>query len=166
MTAADLKGYLSGVRPAGTCKWIARCPAHDDRSPSLSITQAGDRILVKCWAGCSAPDIMREMGLSLADLFTHKQYKPSAISLRRQRAEENLQSWRKSEVRRVAEELRGRDAIIRAINATVVEEKMTHEEAAISLEYEYRGYSALEYRFERLLRNQDTLQQWRESRLS
>jgi putative DNA primase/helicase len=41
-----------GARKAG-CGWTARCPAHDDRSPSLSIRDADDnKVLVHCHAGC------------------------------------------------------------------------------------------------------------------
>ena len=32
--------------------WTARCPAHDDRDPSLSIRDAGGKVLVRCHAGC------------------------------------------------------------------------------------------------------------------
>lgn len=47
--------------------WVAKCPAHDDRTPSLSITEAGDgRVLVHCHAGCSQSaviDALRNWGL-------------------------------------------------------------------------------------------------------
>lgn len=46
---------------------MARCPAHDDRSPSLSISETRDgRILVKCFAGCpqlAVIDALRARGL-------------------------------------------------------------------------------------------------------
>src|SRR5262245_34571439 len=48
---------LSQVRSAGTDRWTARCPAHEDRSPSLTIRQTHDRILIHCWAGCTAAEI-------------------------------------------------------------------------------------------------------------
>ncbi len=39
--------------------WIAKCPAHDDRKPSLSIDEGTDgRALIKCHAGCSTDDVM------------------------------------------------------------------------------------------------------------
>ena len=51
-------------------KWNAKCPAHEDRSPSLSIKALDDgRVLVHCHAGCSAHDVMAALGLSLRDLF-------------------------------------------------------------------------------------------------
>ncbi|MBN6742209.1 hypothetical protein JKG47_17095 [Acidithiobacillus sp. MC6.1] len=46
---------LDGVKKTGPDKWIARCPAHDDKRPSLSVKQADDgKVLFKCWSGCSA----------------------------------------------------------------------------------------------------------------
>jgi len=49
----------------------ARCPAHgSDRNRSLSIAVADDgRMLLKCFAGCSALDVVHAIGLELKDLF-------------------------------------------------------------------------------------------------
>jgi putative DNA primase/helicase len=50
--------------------WKAKCPAHDDRVPSLSIKEGSDgRVLLHCHAGCSIDDILRALGLTLRDLF-------------------------------------------------------------------------------------------------
>ena len=50
--------------------WACRCPAHDDRNPSLSIGTGDDgRVLLHCHAGCSAQTIAERIGLSMADLF-------------------------------------------------------------------------------------------------
>jgi hypothetical protein len=38
--------------------WIARCPAHDDREPSLSIRVSGGKVLVRCHAGCAQRDVI------------------------------------------------------------------------------------------------------------
>jgi len=46
--------------------WMARCPAHDDCNPSLSIKVDGDRVLVHCHAGCTQQaviDVLRADGL-------------------------------------------------------------------------------------------------------
>lgn len=49
---------------------MARCPAHDDREPSLQISEGADgRVLLKCFAGCSVEDITRVMGITTRDLF-------------------------------------------------------------------------------------------------
>jgi putative DNA primase/helicase len=51
-TAAGLARALGGHCNARG--WMARCPAHDDRTPSLSITDGAEgRILLTCFAGCS-----------------------------------------------------------------------------------------------------------------
>ena len=41
--------------------WLARCPVHDDRTPSLSIAQAEDRVLVHCHAGCSQEAVINAL---------------------------------------------------------------------------------------------------------
>lgn len=71
MTAADrLLSRLEGVRQTGPGRWIAKCPAHDDRSPSLSIRELADgQLLLHDFAGCAAADVVQAAGLSLADLF-------------------------------------------------------------------------------------------------
>lgn len=48
----------------------AACPAHADKTNSLSVSQASDgRVLIKCFAGCSAEQIVKKVGLTMADLF-------------------------------------------------------------------------------------------------
>lgn len=65
---------LEGVRPRGRGKWSAHCPAHKDKSPSLSIAEGVDgRILLHDFAGCSSNDIVAALNLALKDLFpTHQ----------------------------------------------------------------------------------------------
>ncbi len=51
-------------------RWTACCPGHGDKSPSLAIRELEDgRILVKCFAGCSAEEIVESVGMRLTDLF-------------------------------------------------------------------------------------------------
>lgn len=64
-----LLARLEGVRVTGR-GYSARCPAHKDRSASLSIAEGRDgRALVKCFAGCEVHAIVHAVGLELADLF-------------------------------------------------------------------------------------------------
>jgi len=54
-----------GGHCAGT-GWVAHCPAHNDRRPSLSITDREGKILVCCHAGCSQAEViaaLRRRGL-------------------------------------------------------------------------------------------------------
>ena len=61
---------LQGVRRNGS-GWLARCPAHDDHKPSLSVSVGRDgRALIKCHAGCTVEDIVRTLGLQMTDLFS------------------------------------------------------------------------------------------------
>ncbi len=61
---------LDKVRTSGNGKWMACCPAHQDRNPSLGIKLLDDgKILINCLSGCSPGDVMAAIGLSLKDLF-------------------------------------------------------------------------------------------------
>lgn len=65
-----LLSRLERVRQTGPGRWIARCPGHDDRGPSLSLCETDDgRTLIHCFAGCELGAILAALGLTLADLF-------------------------------------------------------------------------------------------------
>ena len=50
--------------------WTARCPAHQDKGPSLAVREADDgRILVHCFAGCETANVLGAVGLDMTDLF-------------------------------------------------------------------------------------------------
>jgi hypothetical protein len=69
MTIDELLGRLDRVRKTKD-GWIARCPAHEDRTPSLSIARGeGRQILLRCFAGCLLDDILGRLALKVADLF-------------------------------------------------------------------------------------------------
>lgn len=63
-------GRLDGVARSGK-GYKARCPAHGDKTPTLSL-KAGDdgRVLIHCFSGCQIEDIITAMGLSMSDLFS------------------------------------------------------------------------------------------------
>lgn len=66
----NLLSRLQKVKPNGKHRWMACCPAHADRTPSLSITeQQNGKISVKCFAGCSGEEIMNAIDMSLAMLY-------------------------------------------------------------------------------------------------
>jgi hypothetical protein len=68
---------LDGVRPSGK-GYSCRCPAHDDKSPSLYVSQDDDRVLMYCFAGCEVKDICHAIGLKVSDLFMDKKKMPPA----------------------------------------------------------------------------------------
>ena len=65
----ELLSKLNRVREVKPRQYIAICPGHHDTKPSLSIKQADDKILLKCFAGCTTEAIVQAMGLTLDDLF-------------------------------------------------------------------------------------------------
>lgn len=64
-----LLSQLSKVRPNGHGQYVACCPAHEDKHPSLALRHTDGKILLKCFAGCSAYEVVAAVGLSLSDLF-------------------------------------------------------------------------------------------------
>ena len=67
MTAREIAIALGGRRAGNG--WLARCPAHEDRSPSLSISDVDGRVLIHCHAGCKFEDIVAAVGMRPTDLF-------------------------------------------------------------------------------------------------
>jgi len=66
------KGYR--VKYTGKNSYMAQCPCHEDKEPSLAVSEGDDgRVLLKCFAGCNTEDIVAELGLSMADLFPPKE---------------------------------------------------------------------------------------------
>ena len=65
---ALIRDRLAGVRKSGS-GWIAQCPAHPDKSPSLSIREGERGVILKCWIGCTVPAIVDALGLRQSDLF-------------------------------------------------------------------------------------------------
>ena len=64
-----------GCRPrqTGTNKWAALCPAHNDSSPSLSVSTGKDgRALLHCHAGDNLTSITNALGISISDLFVKR----------------------------------------------------------------------------------------------
>ena len=68
MTTEGVLGRLEGVRRSAR-GWMARCSAHDNRRPSLSVREGKRRVLLKCFALCTETEIVGAMGLALSDLF-------------------------------------------------------------------------------------------------
>ncbi|QXP90021.1 DNA primase [Methylococcus capsulatus] len=76
----ELLARLDAVRRTGDGRWLARCPAHADRSPSLSIKLADDgRILVHDFAGCPVEDVLAAVGLEVKDLFPPRDPPPEGF---------------------------------------------------------------------------------------
>jgi hypothetical protein len=71
VTADVILSRLDAVHQVAHGRWRARCPAHDGKNRDvLSIGETSDgTVLVKCFHGCSAADVVGAVGLQLQDLF-------------------------------------------------------------------------------------------------
>lgn len=74
MSADALLSRLEKVKPTGRGRWQARCPAHDDRGPSLAVRELDDgRALVHCFAGCDVSEVLAAVSLPIGALFPERQ---------------------------------------------------------------------------------------------
>ena len=66
---SDFSSRLANVKTIKCGQHLACCPAHDDQHPSLLVTEADDRVLIHCRAGCPTSDVLAAMGLDYSSLF-------------------------------------------------------------------------------------------------
>ena len=73
MTAENLLSRLDKVRKTGADSWVACCPAHNDKSPSMTVKELADgRVLMHCFAECAPEEILGAVGLTFDALFPPK----------------------------------------------------------------------------------------------
>jgi len=66
-------GKLDGVRKCAGY-WKARCPAHEDREPSLTVGRGTSQpVVLNCHAGCDRDAILAAIGLTFADICTPRE---------------------------------------------------------------------------------------------
>lgn len=64
---------LQGAKQTAPGRWLARCPSHEDHSPSLSIRELDDgRVLIYDFAGCDTQTVLEALGLEMAALFPER----------------------------------------------------------------------------------------------
>lgn len=93
-TTQHILAKLKKTRQVGSNRWMARCPAHPDKNPSLSIRETPDgRVLLYCFAGCTTEAVLAALGLSFNDLFPERQkcYKRPSYSERQQASQQRAQ---------------------------------------------------------------------------
>jgi len=56
---------------------VALCPSHDDKNPSLTASCNGEKILVKCQAGCTFKEIVTAVGMKQSQFFIPKEKTPT-----------------------------------------------------------------------------------------
>lgn len=73
MSAADFISRLDKVRETSRGNWIARCPAHNDKNPSLTIREMDDgKVLLHCFAECEPHEILSAVGLDFDAVFPQR----------------------------------------------------------------------------------------------
>lgn len=74
MKIEEFLSYLKNVKRVRENEYMALCPAHNDKKPSLSVglSENKKQILLHCYAGCSAEDILNAVGLKKKDLYDNK----------------------------------------------------------------------------------------------
>ena len=72
---------LERVRKSSGNNWTARCPAHQDKDPSLSVSVADGKVLLMCHAGCLTFDILQSVGLQWSDVFEEEGHADRDMSL-------------------------------------------------------------------------------------
>lgn len=69
MKLDTLLSGLRKVRKTGPDSWVACCPAHADKSPSMTVKATPETILIHCFAGCSTAEILGAVGMTFDDLY-------------------------------------------------------------------------------------------------
>lgn len=73
MAVDALLSRLQGVKKTGPDRWLAKCPSHEDKRPSLSVRELSDgRVLIHDFGGCGTDAVLSSLGLQLGDLFPEK----------------------------------------------------------------------------------------------
>ena len=87
MSVEAILAMLEGVRSTGSSKWVALCPVHGDKSPSMGIKERSDgAVLINCFAcGANGMDVAEAAGFSVSELFPPDSSRPSGPT-REQRA--------------------------------------------------------------------------------
>jgi hypothetical protein len=73
MRIEDFLSRLKKVRKTGANNWIACCPAHDDKNPSMTVGIGDNQgIIIHCFPGCSPAEIVWALGLELHELMPER----------------------------------------------------------------------------------------------
>jgi hypothetical protein len=95
MRAAEFATRVAQARRHGD-HYAACCPAHEDRSPSLTFRDGQRGLLMHCWAGCDVVEIARAVGVGVADLFfSPGEQEWPARRRRSPQPETRQQAWRR-----------------------------------------------------------------------
>jgi hypothetical protein len=81
MSVDKLLSRLDGVHQVAHGRWRARCPAHDGKNRDvLSVGETNDgTVLLKCFHGCTAAEVVKAVGLELHDLFPASEWMTTGV---------------------------------------------------------------------------------------
>lgn len=166
--AEDLANRLN-ARRVRDGEYRAACPVHGGRSKtSLSITDARDRLLIHCHAGCDFASILNALGITVADVF--KDGRPDPRAKLNGLAKAGLQKWCERRLVGICGELRHIEQRIQTVARELSEYEIgtrppaaRQEELWSQLQNAYRKRTELEAEFEVLQghNDQSKLELWR-----
>ncbi len=116
----EILSRLHGVRRAGA-GYIALCPSHDDRNPSLNICEADRGLLLFCHAGCDLADICAALGIKPRDLFYDAGDMHESEAWRTRQRERTAALAKRQARRRQADLRREAERVIRAATHITIE---------------------------------------------
>jgi len=112
------------AKNTGDGRWMARCPAHDDHTPSLSLRRGrAGRNLVHCFGGCPPKDIARATGLPLKELLADT---PTLQVRRRPRRSQTITGLALEIARRQSWGIMGPHGRLQRLNAYEFADELRH----------------------------------------
>ncbi len=158
----DFLSHFDKVKAVGQNKWIALCPAHGDKSPSLSIRLADDKILLHCFAGCTAEEVTKAAGLSIKDLFLNS-YQGKKKKNKKAEIERAIEELHYTLLRQLATILRATDNILFYLtpdnfNQSPFAELLDRKEY---LNYLFFELFKKDYDLELLLETKEEIEKWK-----
>lgn len=111
MNIENFLSYFEKVKSVGQNRWTGLCPVHGDKSPSLSIKLVEDKILLHCFAGCTAEEITKAVGLSIKDLFLNSSQGKKKID-KKKKVEKAIGELHQTLLKQLATILRATDNIL------------------------------------------------------
>ena len=73
LTVQELSGRFAGVSWRGKNSFQAKCPCHDDRQASLTVSEGEKGLVLYCHSGCQTEDILKKIGLSFSDIMPERE---------------------------------------------------------------------------------------------
>ena len=74
MSIETILNTLNGVKRKSQGRYVALCPVHNEKTPSLAITDAGDgKVLLHCFGcGAGAIEIISALGIEISEIFPER----------------------------------------------------------------------------------------------